>query len=274
MNGIPLIETNDAGLIARAYNLGLKIVPNFAHVLTLEQLEHYEQNLSELKNALTRVLVVPQQLTQSTSIIAEQKVMPVSFKTADTDLDVWLAIAEKFAKTYLGVEVKLWETFVIPETLPWQSAIPIFDPGGMTNSDVIQKVLRGSGLATWEEVPVDQYSGSGANGGPTLRFIQSSVRPDADTMGKSPDWLVATQKNWLDPRGYALAFALHHQVTGEWLDPQTFTWFPNNRLSDGWVARGHWDPVRRLWVRFRWGNSDVEHPSGGARLAIQVPLKS
>ncbi len=49
--GTPLVETEDAGLITRAYNLGLKLVPNLPHVLTVEELEYWEQHLGELKDA-------------------------------------------------------------------------------------------------------------------------------------------------------------------------------------------------------------------------------
>lgn len=47
----PLIETGDAGLIARAYNLGLKLVPNMPYVLTRESLEYWESHLKNLKAA-------------------------------------------------------------------------------------------------------------------------------------------------------------------------------------------------------------------------------
>ena len=41
MNGKPLIvDMDDARLVARAYNLGMKLVPNLAHVLSEEQLEY------------------------------------------------------------------------------------------------------------------------------------------------------------------------------------------------------------------------------------------
>ncbi len=43
---------NDPALIARVYNLGLKIVPNLAHVLALEDLEYWEDNLGEIKGGV------------------------------------------------------------------------------------------------------------------------------------------------------------------------------------------------------------------------------
>ena len=58
--GIPLAETGDAGLITRAYNLGLKLVPNLPHVLTLEELEYWERHLGELKNVVTSGVAIPE----------------------------------------------------------------------------------------------------------------------------------------------------------------------------------------------------------------------
>lgn len=52
MNGKPLIEKDDPALITRAYNLGLKLVPNLAHILTVEDLEYWEANVSRLKEGL------------------------------------------------------------------------------------------------------------------------------------------------------------------------------------------------------------------------------
>ena len=268
MSGIPLIETNNPGLIIRGYNLGMKIVPNLLHVLTAEKLEYYETHLSELKDALAKGLVLPQQEEQATPAIVPT---PALFKSSDTDLNFWIAKTEEFAKKYIGVEINLRERFAIPAELPWASVIPVFDPGGITNRGAVEKALKSLGLAVYEEVDVMNYSGSKANKEPTLHFIQNSLRPDDDTMGLSPNQLVATNKNWLDLRGYALAFGVHHFATGEYLDPRTWTRFPNARLADGEVANGHWLPDNRR-VKFDWYHSDYRNEYRGARLAIRVPL--
>lgn len=183
----------------------------------------------------------PQEPEAPVSTIVVARTLSV-FKTADTDLDKWLTAAEKLAKEYFGGTVDLRKMFVIPETLPWRSAIPIFGPGNLTNRDTLE-FLKKLGLNSWEETDVMRYSGSEASGAPTLHLIQNSIRPDEDTMGQSPDQLVATNNNWLDLRGYGLGFGLHHKVTKKYLDPKTFTWFPNNRLPDGRVADGDWNPV-------------------------------
>lgn len=58
--GTPLIASlNDAGLTARAYNLGLKIVPNLQHVLSGVDLDYWERHLAEMKDVLAKALVRP-----------------------------------------------------------------------------------------------------------------------------------------------------------------------------------------------------------------------
>jgi hypothetical protein len=188
-----------------------------------------------------------------------------------TDLNFWLNKCQEFAKKYLGVEINLRERFVIPAELPWKSVIPVFD-WGITNREAVQKALKDFGLTVWEEVDVMKYSGSSANGQPSLYLIQNSIQPDSDTMmNMSPDQLVATKKNWLDLRGYALAFGVYHFATGEYLDPETITLFPNTRLAPGQVAFGHWRPDS-LKVRFSWRRSAGQDGDSGARLTISVPL--
>lgn len=58
--GTPLIASlSDAGLTTRAYNLGLKIVPNLQHVLSGVDLDYWERHLAEMKDVLAKALVRP-----------------------------------------------------------------------------------------------------------------------------------------------------------------------------------------------------------------------
>ncbi len=252
------------------YDLGLAVAANFATCgLPTEVQEYYLQNKNMIPEAILRGFVFPQPETKPAPAIVPA--LPTLFKTAETDVEGWLSKAEEFAKKYFGVTISLREHFVIPAELPWKSVIPVFDPGGLDNRGAVQKALKDFGLAVWEEVDVMKYSGSQANKEPTLHFIQNSIRPDDDTMGSSPNQLVAMNKNWLGLRGYALAFAVHHFATSEHLDLQTWTWFPANRLADGRVANGRWFPDFRE-VRFSWDSSDYRREEIGSRLAIPVPL--
>ena len=99
--------------------------------------------------------------------LIKPKIVPVS--TANTDLfSLWIPKQEEFAKQYLSVEVNLREMFTIPEDLPWQSSIPVFDPSGLTNRDGFE-LLKKLGHNPWEEADVMRYSGSEANTDPTDR---------------------------------------------------------------------------------------------------------
>jgi hypothetical protein len=255
-------------LVKRAYNLGCKAATNFVDVLTEAEIEYYEQHLDQLPTAIRRGFIVP---TPETPAVIESAPATL-FKVADTDLDYWLDQMQKFAKKHLGVEIDLRARFDIPAELPWKSVIPVFDPGNLDNRGMVKQALKGLGLAVYEETDVMKYDGSEASSGPTLHFIENSIRPNADTMGKSPNDLRKTGKSYLRLRGYGLAFAVRFFAKKDWLDPETFTWFPEDRLSDGGVALGRWRPDYRR-VRFRWYYPGSRCSFGGARVAMPVSLK-
>ena len=54
MSGPTLIQTGDATLVARGYELSNRIGSNLVHVFTKDQLVHWERNLGGLKEALAR----------------------------------------------------------------------------------------------------------------------------------------------------------------------------------------------------------------------------
>lgn len=239
-----------------SHDLALAVAANVVTCgLPSEVSEHYLANKHLIPEAILRGFT----LTAPAAVEVTQ------------DLDWWLTKTEEFTKKFLGVEVDLRDRFAIPADLPWKSVIPVFEPGKLTNRKAVQKAIKDSGLAVWEEVDVMKYSGSEANNEPTLHFVQKSIRPDEDTMGMSPDQLVVTGRNWLDLRGYTLAFSIYHFATGEYLDPQTFTWFPNTRLSSGRVASGDWSPDDRE-VRFLSAGPGSRSDYGGSRLAIPATL--
>lgn len=51
----------DTPLTTRAYNLGLKVVPNFAKALGEKEIAYYEKHLGEIQEAIQRGFVVPEQ---------------------------------------------------------------------------------------------------------------------------------------------------------------------------------------------------------------------
>lgn len=256
-----------------SHDLALAVAANVTTCgLSLEAQEYYLQNKHLIPDAIIRGFTLPVPEIQTVANVVSAPALPVVFKTTDTDLDSWLDKCQEFTKKYLGVEVKIREMFNIPEELPWGSAIPVFDPGGLTNREAVEKALKAQKLVVWEEVDVMKYGGSEANKKPTLHLIQNSIQPDEDTLNQRPDQLVATGTSWLNQRGYMFAFGLHHFVTGQYLDPQTWTWFPNDRLSSAKVASGRWHPDDRE-VRFCWRHSGYRCPGMGARLAMPVSIR-
>jgi hypothetical protein len=150
--------------------------------------------------------------------------------------------------------------------------LPVFIPVGINNRKVFA-FLQKLGLNPWEETDVMRYANSGASDNHRLFLIANSERPDKDTMGLSPNKFRQTQKLFLGLCGYGMAMGFYHEVAKEYLDPkETFTWFPEDRLPDGSVARGYWYSDNHE-VRFYWSYPAREFVDGGARLAISVPFK-
>ena len=263
-----------------------------AKIVTGEQYYQLDGQLSEIKRQLRQPAGYPydpvklseglQRLIEGkleipVGVVMSNWVIPTMFKTSDTDLDWWLKRAETFARKRLGVKVSLREMFDVPTELPWKSVIPVFDPGGLTNRDMVDKALKAQNLTVYEETDVMGYTGSEANTKPTLILIKNSIRPDEDTLtqtGMSADDLRQTGKPYLRLRGYGLAMGLYYFVKKGYLDPkETWTRFPEDRLPGGVVALGRWFPLRRR-VGFGWGRPGLRRSRGGGRVAMSVSLKS
>jgi len=255
---------SDTPLTKRAYNLGLKAVPNF-EALDEARIKYFESHLDQIPGAIERGFVL---LGQSVKV--EEAPVSVVYKTADTDLGDWLVKAQDLAREFFGVDVNLFQHFAIPEVIPWPSAIPVFDPGGLTNRNMVKRAFKDLGLSVYEEVDVMSYDGAEANKSPTLQLIANSIKPDAWTLtnpGTSPNQLLATGRRFLRLRSYGLAFALRKFVKNDYLDPETWTWFPEDRLPDGLVANGRWHPDTGE-VGFYGFRPGYRHPPHGARVAI------
>lgn len=190
-------------------------------------------------------------------------------------LSLWITEIESLHRTLTGTPLSIKDRVhqsdkeKFEKLLSRTDLIPVYDPGTITNRDAVNWAKQ-LNTDIWEEVDVNNYSGSEATGKPTLIFIRRSLRPDEDTLtkdGLSPEALAKRPTTWLTLRGYVLADMLHFKVTGEHLDPQTWTWFPNNRLPRGGVACGSWAPGRGE-VGLRWSRADCACSRGGARSAV------
>lgn len=100
---------------------------------------------------------------------------PVGYKIDDTDLSEWLEKMQNFSAKFLSHSVNLRESFPIPERLPWQKVLPIFDPG-LTNRQMVDKALRSQGLDVYESTDVDKFTGAGAEE-PKLYLTERTVEP-------------------------------------------------------------------------------------------------
>jgi hypothetical protein len=197
------------------------------------------------------------------------------FKVSDTNLKESITNAERFTKKILGIKVDIRKMFDLPTELLWKNVMVIYDPG-FDNRNAVEKALEGQKLDVYQESDVMEYSGSSASNLPTLRIIENSLHPTEDTLGnnaKSPDQLNADGRNYLDLRGYGLAFGQRYFISKDFLDPETWTWFPKNRLPSGEVADGRWSPDDRQ-VEFYWNRPDFVSGHCGARLEIEVKLKT
>ena len=197
-------------------------------------------------------------------------------KTGPTFGD-WLRAREELFKFQTGLVVNLCNMFAVSNKLLIRTDImPIFRPAGATNRTAVRWMTEAGMSIPYEEVSVTEYSNSGGGGSkvPELYYINRSVQPDKDTLGdnaKSPDALVALAKVWCGLYGYGDAATLHFLVTGKLLDPETWTWFPNDRLPYGYVAYGSSNSGR---VRFNWDYRGNQYSNFGARATIPVPFKT
>ncbi len=192
-----------------------------------------------------------------------------------------LAESEAFTRECFGLKniPSLSKLFVLPEKLPYD-VFAAFVPAGADYRDCVNAMKKArKGLAVYEEEDVNKYSNSQAVDKSRLYLIERSERPNKDTMGLSPDKLIETGKTFLGLGPYAVVMGQYHMATGKYLDLETWTWFPKDRLLDkngcktGEVANGDWRPDGTR-VGFGWSIAAGEYACAGARLATEVPLKS
>lgn len=210
--------------------------------------------------------------------VEESKIAIPSLRSTPPTLADWLKAREELHKFFTGEQVVLRDRFSLTEEeLASTNLMPAFRPAGATNRMAVEWKLKVGENKPYEEVDVMRYTNSQGPKQPELYLINRSIKPDADTLGdnaKTPDQLVTIKGNlWLNLFGWCDADTLHHAITGGHLDPETWTWFPNDRLPGGGVAGGCWDLDGAL-VCLYWLRAGYCDPRGGARAAKKVPLKT
>ena len=253
----------------RYLDLAGRIGSNLPSLVEEKELEYYLAHPEEIPLAISRGFIIPD---------TDQKTtfgLPRLFKAEDTNLTVAITETEKFSTKVLGQSVNLREVFSFPAELPWRNVLVVFDPR-LTNRQAVDRALKSQKLEVYEGGDVMEYEGSEKEKKPSLCLIENLTIPTADTLGeenqKSPDELNEDGRPYLSLRSYALAFGLRFFTKKDYLDPETWTWFPRNRLSGGGVACGRWYP-RRSGVKFGWSDAGLRDPRMGARLAMPVSLK-
>ncbi len=209
----------------------------------------------------------------------ESPLPPVLTSTGNTFAD-WLTAREEIHKFLTGQKICFRDMFsVTDELLARTDIMPAFRPAGATNRMAIDWKKK-LGIEVWEETDVMKYRHAKGPDIPKLCFINRSVRPDESTLGenaKSPNDLIQVElikgTHWLNLFGYADADNLHFKITGEHLDSETWTWFPEDKLPGGSVAYGGWRAGFGR-VRFSWSGAGCCNPRLGARLASSIPLKT
>ncbi len=211
--------------------------------------------------------------------ITEPKVIIPNLHQTGPTLADWLTARETLHHFFTGETIVLRALFVFTEEeLASTTLMPAFRPAGATNRMAVDWKKK-MGVEVYEEDAhrggVMMYKNSEGLKKSELHLINRSVRPDEGTLGenaKSPDGLLLVPNTlWIGLYGWCDAGTLYFAITGEHLDHETLTLFPEDRLSGRHVSDGDWCVNR---VRFSWSHRGDCDPYCGARSAKKVPLKT
>lgn len=256
-----------------AWLLGHEITPNIERALSLEEITHYRQKKGEIVPALQRGFVLPGAIPLQ-AVSVELTRYPIE----ETDCFEWLGHMEQFADQYFGSKVNLRKMFTLPTRLPWKEVLPVFDPAGLTNRQMVDKALKAQGLQVYEGTDVQALTGATAEVS-KLYLIERTAKPVPATMGLPPKyarhWFGGRQTLPLHLRGYGIGTGLLYKLEKKFLDHDatTASWFPENTFpADDHVAFGYYYPGRRM-VYFSRGVAADEGANFGFREAIVLSPK-
>ncbi len=257
------------------HDLAILIAGNvYATQLPEETERYFLENKGEVIPAILRGFVIQKEVKVEISTPQPPNLTNTGHTFAD-----WLTARERVHDFLTGEAINLRGMFMVPNDLLTRTdIIPVFRPAGATNRVAMDWKVKLGMCASYEETNVMEYKNSKGPQVFKLYYINKSVRPDEDTLGEkamSPDQLVATGKNWLNLYGWSDADNLYSLITGTHLDSgETWTWFPNDRLSGGLdVAHGCWN-MSTAQARFGWFYRDGCTPDIGARVAIPLSLRT
>ncbi len=256
-----------------AWLLGHEITPNLEKALSADQIAHYRKHKKELVPAIQRGFLLPGEIR-----LPAVPVETAGYPIEETDCFLWLGHMEQFAEMWFGTKVTLRDMFPLPARLPWKQILPIFDPAGLTNREMVDKALKAQNLSVYEYTAVEKFTDETVEAS-RLYLAERTPPPTAGTMGLPPkfakQWFAGRQTVPLHLRGYGIGTGLLYQVEQKFLDPEakTVTWFPENiYLPGGNVACSCYDPGRRE-VGFNRCGAGCEDAGCGFREAIALSLK-
>ncbi len=266
---------NEATLQKEQLDLLGMVVPHFGTV-GLEEARFYlrTENRGQIPHALRRGFTFPSAIP-----LPAVPVEIAGYPIEETDCLEWLLHAEKFTEDHFGTKVNLRELFSLPARFPWKHILPIFDPVGLSNRQMVDKTLKAQKLTVYEGTNVEEFTGATAEVS-RLYLIERTPRPVPATMGLPPKyaghWFGGRQTVPLHLRGYGIGTGLLYKVAKQFLDPSgaTASWFPENTLSsDGRVAFGYYSPLNR-GVGFGRNDAGGENGGYGFREAIVLSPKT
>lgn len=184
-------------------------------------------------------------------------------------------MAQEQAENLFDYRIDIFDKFAIsiPMSFPWQEFIAILVPPGVDNR-LAMEALKKYRLFFQGDLTVNSYRGYEASEKPRLFITKFQARPTKDTLGRSPDELVLTDRVWLPLKAYLLAFGQFHEGSSGFLDERTHTMFPNERENIlGGVAHIGWSLDHQV-ISSSFCHRERVSEDFGAREAVEIPLKA
>ena len=149
---------------------------------------------------------------------------------------------------------------------PWV----IVDPGLMDDAVLAEELFKKIGIPYGVSIALLDYTNSATPGTAVAILVRDTIEPDSEYVGKSAndaDGITEKEgKRFIFRRHWVILFAFLWWMTKgkQKLDVSGWTRFPKNRLSDGSVAYGRWDPFND-WVELRCDDGDDRREGAGPR---------
>ena len=190
-----------------------------------------------------------------------------------------LDVTKTYMEEVFGLKPDLDQMFklsVIPRLLlgvDWTSVFAVYIPAMLDNRQLVASFVRAKLNVAQEEIDVMICEQSQAYDRPRLLIIEVNERPSKETMNLAASDLLKTGKIFLPLKGYPIASELFYWRMGQPFDFATVTIFPEDALGTGYVAEAGWTVLDKA-AKFSKRPLTLPSENAGARLAIEVPLKS